>query len=226
MLTERLRKEVWEEADTYYSERDWAHGKQHVERVVRMSKKIGRAEGADLKIIELAAILHDIFAAKEPRAKKEGFRHDVEGAREARRILGRLGVDSDTIAAVAHCIEAHRKRSGAEPRTIEAKCLFDGDKLDALGGIGVIRAAFVGFENGQEFFRKVDDIEAYKKENVRPDGRIIDFVRHSSNLEYEISLRLIPGRLYTETGRRLAKERAAFMDEFFDRIGKEMSGVL
>lgn len=127
---------------------------------------------------------------------------------------------------VCHCIEAHRKRTGPEPRTIEAKCLFDADKLDCIRAIGVIRAAFVSFDHGQEFYREEKDIEDYKRRNIRPDGTIIDFSTHSSNLEYELSLKQVAGRMYTQTGRKLAVERAAFMNEFFERVGKEIKGVL
>ena len=70
------------------------------------------------------------------------------------------------------------------------------------------------------------DIEGYKRKNIRPDGTIIDFSKHSSNLEYELSLKQVASRVYTQTGRRLAVERAAFMDEFFERVGKEIKGVL
>ena len=62
--------------------------------------------------------------------------------------------------------------------------------------------------------------------NIGPDGTIIDYKLHSSNLEYVLSLTHVAGRMYTETGKRLAKERAAFMDEFYERIGKEMEGAL
>ncbi len=72
-----------------------------------------------------------------------GFRHEIEGAKEASKILKELGMTDKTIDAVCHCIESHRKRTGTEPKTIEAKCLFDADKLDCIGAIGIIRSAFV-----------------------------------------------------------------------------------
>lgn len=225
MLTDSLRTEIWKVADSYYAKHNWAHGRSHVERVLRMAIEIGKGEGADLEIIELAAILHDIFENREAHGGIDGFRHEIEGSKEARRILAELGIADRTVDAVCHCIESHRKRAGKiEPRTIEAKCLFDADKLDCIGGIGVIRSAFVSFEHGQEFFKHEDDIEAYKRRNIRSDGTIIDYSQHSSNLEYELSLKAVASRMYTAKGRRLAKERAAFMDEFYERLGKEMKG--
>ena len=226
MLTDLVRAKVWERASSFYPDRDWAHGRSHIERVTRAAIEIGTQEGADLDIIELAAILPDIFEHRETHSNIEGLKHEVHGAQEARRILTSLGIPSEVTERVCHCIEAHRKRTGPEPRTIEAKCLFDADKLDCIGAIGVIRAAFVSFDHGQEFYKEEKDIEGYKRKNIRPDGTIIDFSKHSSNLEYELSLKQVASRVYTQTGRRLAVERAAFMDEFFERVGKEIKGVL
>jgi uncharacterized protein len=227
MLAQPLRTRIWDIVDSYYSKNDPAHGKNHVQRVLRTALEIGRQEEADLEVIELAAILHDIFENKETHSVVEGFRHEIEGSREARKILTKLGISDETVDAVCHCIESHRKRSGRiEPQTIEAKCLFDADKLDCIGAIGVIRSAFVSFDHQQEFYKEVSDIDAYKRMNIRSDGTIIDYGQHSSNLEYELSLKTVASRMYTATGRRLARERAAFMEAFYDRLGREMKGSL
>ena len=227
MLAEPLRARIWEIADSYYPKHDWAHGRSHIERVSRMAREIGKKESANLEIIELAAILHDIFENREAHSNIAGFRHEIEGSEEARKILVKLGAANSTIDAVCHCIESHRKRSGRiEPQTIEAKCLFDADKLDCIGAIGIIRSAFVSFDHRQEFYREEKDLEAYKHRNLRPDGTIINYAQHSSNLEYELSLKKVAKRMYTETGKRLARERAAFMDEFYTRLGKELKGII
>src|SRR5712691_9666864 len=65
MLTDSMRERVWAVAGSYYPEHDWAHGRSHIERVVGIALKIGKQEGADLDVIELAAILHDVFENKE-----------------------------------------------------------------------------------------------------------------------------------------------------------------
>jgi uncharacterized protein len=227
MRAEHLKTKVWGIADSYYPKHDWAHGRTHIERVLRMAKEIGKQEGANLEIIELAAILHDIFENREAHSNIGGFRHEIEGSKEARKILTKLGLADKTIDAVCHCIESHRKRSGRiEPQTIEAKCLFDADKLDCIGAIGIIGSAFISFDHQQEFYREEKDLEAYKHRNLRQDGTIIDYAQHSSNLEYELSLKDVAKRMYTETGRRLGKERSAFMDEFYSRLGNELKGFL
>jgi len=226
MLAEHLETRVWEIVDSYYPKGDWAHGRSHIERVVRTAVEIGKREGADLEIIELSAILHDIFANEEKHTDVEGFRHEIEASKEARKILKRLGLADKTVDAVCHCIESHRKRTGRiQPQTIEAKCLFDADKLDCIGAIGIVRSAYISLEHGQEFYKQ-EDINAYKRRNVRLDGTIIDYTQHSSNLEYELSLKEVAKKMYTDTGRKLAKERSAFMDEFYSRLGKELKGIV
>jgi uncharacterized protein len=226
MLADSVRTRVWEVADPYYPIRDWAHGRSHIERVLRTALEIGKHENADLDIIELATILHDIFQNKETHSGLEGFRHEVEASKEARKVLKELGLPDKTVDGVCHCIESHRKRTGRiQPQTIEAKCVFDADKLDCIGAIGIMRSAFMSVDHGQEFYKE-EDIQEYKRTNIRSDGTIIDYSRHSSNLEYELSLKQVPKRMYTETGKKLAGERAAFMDEFYNRLGKELRGIM
>lgn len=221
-----VRRRIWKVASSYYPQQDWAHGRNHVERVLKTALKLGKLEQADPEIIELAAILHDIFENKETHGGTEGFRHEIEGSKEARRILSQFGFAGETVDGVCHCIESHRKRTGRiEPQTIEAKCLFDADKLDCIGAIGILRSAFISFDHHQEIYKEEKDIEAYRRKNIRPDRTIIDYSQHSSNLEYQLSLKSIANIMYTATGKRLARERAAFVAEFYDRLAKEMQGI-
>src|SRR5437879_12365101 len=119
MLAEHLETKVWEIVDSYYPKGDWAHGRSHIERVVRTAVEIGKPEGGDLWIIELSAILHDIIANDEKHTDVEGFRHEIEASKEARKILTRLGLADKTVDAVCHCIESHRKRTGRiQPQTM------------------------------------------------------------------------------------------------------------
>ncbi len=118
-----------------------SHDYGHVERVRRMAVYIAEKEGADLKVVEKAAELHDV-ARDMPN-------HAVESAKVAERILRDEGFDEEFIAKVVHCIEAHSFSSGVEPKTMEAKVLSDADKLDAMGAIGVARAFMFSGERGR-----------------------------------------------------------------------------
>src|SRR5437899_4409958 len=100
MLAEHLETKVWEIVDSHYLRRDWAHGRSHIDRVLRTAVEIGKREGADVERIELSAILHDIFANEEKRSSVEGFRHEIEASKEARNILKSLGLADRTVDAV------------------------------------------------------------------------------------------------------------------------------
>ncbi len=125
-----------EQARYWYTADDPVHGFDHILRVYRLAERLAGLEGADLEIVKAAVLLHD--ASLETHVRGE---HQVAGAEFARRVLEDEGWGEPRIQAVQHCIRAHRFRDDSEqPETIEAQVLFDADKLDAIGAIGVARA--------------------------------------------------------------------------------------
>ena len=117
------------------------HGDDHVERVKRLAEFIAQKEGADLKVVRVAAELHDIA--------RDADNHALEGAEMAEKILAERGCSREFIQKVRHCIAAHSFSSGVPPETLEAKVLSDADKLDAMGAIGVARAFMFAGETGR-----------------------------------------------------------------------------
>ena len=107
------------------------HGWDHTQRVRELVLKIGLEEKADLEILEIAALLHDIARKKE----KNGLCHAEEGA----RIAGEILKDHPKKEGIVHCIESHRFSRGKQPKTLEAKILQDADKLDSMGAVGIAR---------------------------------------------------------------------------------------
>jgi hypothetical protein len=77
----------------------------------------------------------------------------------------------------------------------------------------------MSLDQGQEFYKQ-EDIDAYRRRNTRPDGTIIDYAQHSSNLEYELSLKEAAKRMYTETGRRLAQGKISFHGRILQQTWK------
>jgi len=129
-----------EEAKKWYQNADAVHDFAHIERVYRMSERLARAEGADLEIVHAAALLHDADGTTPGSAAR--LEHHLRSAALAGEVLKKEGWPEDRIAAVQHCIRAHRYRDDREPpATIEAKCIFDADKLDVLGAIGAVRVS-------------------------------------------------------------------------------------
>lgn len=138
-ITKKLISQVELEAKKYFEEASGCHDWSHVERVKALALNIGKKEKADLKIIELATILHDI-KRKAEFDKKGAFCHAEKGAQEARKILKKLKFPESLQEKIVHCIETHRFRKSKFPNSIEAKILFDADKLDSVGVIGLSRA--------------------------------------------------------------------------------------
>jgi len=204
-----------EVARTFYADRDPVHDFDHVLRVLALARRIAQAEGADLAIVETAVLLHDIHRVTEDEAAPgTGPDHAQLAADQARTILAALDPAPSPAftEAVAHAIAAHRFRGSVEPQTLEARCVFDADKLDAIGAIGVARAYAYGARNGQKLWGEV------------PAGYDGTSPEHTPHHEFIYKLSRIPDRLMTETGRAIARERAAFMRAFFERLAAEVHG--
>jgi uncharacterized protein len=196
----------------YPADADSAHDFDHVLRVAAMADRIAHAEGADREVVQAAALLHDI-GLDEGRAG-----HETSAARRAAEILREHGYDEGFCSAVAHAIESHRFRSGPTPQTLEAKVLFDADKLDAIGAIGVARAFAFGAHRGQKLWGDVppDYID-------QPAGA--DPSQHTAVHEFHVKLSKIKDRMFTATGKQIAAERHAFMVNFYQQLDCEVKGM-
>ncbi|MFH0798941.1 MAG: HD domain-containing protein [Pseudomonadota bacterium] len=190
------------------------HSWDHTERVVKLALHIGKAEGADLKVIEIAALLHDIGRKKEDESLGK-ICHAAEGGRLAREILLRHKLPDKFIDDVVHCIERHRYRKESVPETLEGKVIFDADKIDAIGAVGIGRAFLFSGEHGAKLHNdsKVDPMktDAYGPEDT-------------AYREFLHKLQHVHRRLLTREGKRLAEGRHAFMADFFKRLNAEING--
>jgi uncharacterized protein len=142
--------------------------------------------------------------------------HHHSSASFAAQVLSAEGWDEARIAAVQHCIRAHRFRDREEPpQTLEAKVLFDADKLDAIGAVGVARAIGYAVQAGQPPY-------APASPQFIETGELAPGEPHSAYHEYLFKLRHIQGRMLTASGRLLAQERHRWMAEFFEQLAQEM----
>ena len=122
-------------------------------------------------------------------------------------------------------IETHRFRSDEEPSSVEAKILFDADKLDMIGAVGIARSFMIADKWGQRMYSNVN-LEDYVKSNLvggDPKGRIIDITLHTPNIEFENKFVHIPGRFYTDEAKRIAEKRLEFMARFYRELEKEFN---
>lgn len=182
---------------------DVAHDFDHVLRVWATAQFIGRTEQANLEILNAAVLLHDIARADQTRT---GVDHALEGARRAKKFLQDDGCPPEFVLAVCHAIETHRFRTGCAPQTLEAKILYDADKLDSIGAIGVARAFAFGGHFNQPLWRDTDDGE------------------HTALQEFRQKLAKVKDKLFTATAKKIAEQRHRVMVEFFEQLAAEIKG--
>jgi len=203
-----------EAARKHYRDADSAHDFDHVLRVVALAERIAACEAANLAIVRTAALLHDVGRS---RARAEGLDHAQLGATMARAILA--GQAQADINAVAEAIRTHRFRSGPQPATVEARVLFDADKLDALGAVGIARAFAHGGAHGQRLWAPVDEVDVDRWAASGDDP-----AEHTPVHEFVVKLSKLRGLLFTTAGRRFAEDRHAYMVSFFARLDAEVRG--
>ena len=210
-LTEKLRKL----ADPYHDGMGGCHGPDHTERVHKTALHIGRLMGAQLDVLSAAALLHDIGRRYETMEQGK-ICHAEKGAELARDILKKLNFVPKLIDEIAHCIEAHRYRGNKVPQTLEAKILYDADKLDSIGAVGIGRAFLFAGQTGARLHNESDvDILACK-----PYSR-----EDTAYREFKFKMSKIKDRMLTPEGTRLAAERHDFMEVFFERLERETKGA-
>lgn len=203
-----------------------AHNLDHVMRVCELCVEISKYENnVDLEILIPAALLHDIARVQESEDQTGMIDHAILGGDMAYEILNELGYDEKKSIAIRYCIQTHRFRTGCEPESIESKILFDADKLDAIGSVGVARCLMLSGQFGQRL-KSIDNIEKYLKENTTENGRLKDVSKHSPFIEYEIKFKKIPSKLYTKRAKKLGNSRIKYMDEFFKTLNLEIKGKL
>jgi len=202
-----------------------AHNLDHVFRVYNLCLLLAKYEkDVDLEILIPSALLHDIARVEESQDKTGEIDHAVLGSIIAEDILRNLEYEEDKIEKIKHCIIAHRFRTGNEPNSIEAKILFDSDKLDAIGASGIARTFMLSGQFGQRLTVN-ESLNDYLKSNTVENGRLKDVSEHTPFIEYEVKFKKIPDKLYTQKAKEIGKERLNFMEVYFDRLKLEIDGV-
>lgn len=180
------------EASKKHQKLHGAHGFEHTERVVRQCMSIGEIMSADLDILVPAAVLHDLGRGNDEHAEKS--------AEMASMILKVHSFTPIQVAKICDAIRVHSFSAGGNAISLEAKILSDVDKLDAVGAIGICRAAM------------------HSGEHLRPFG---DYVNHF----YEKLLKL-KDLMHTEEVRKLADKRSQFMIKYLEQLDAELKGEL
>lgn len=191
-----------------------SHDWDHTVRVHRLCEHIGHIEHADMEVLHVAAFLHDIGRARQD-ASQGAVCHAVYGARMAEPIVERLPLTSGQKRNVLHSIRSHRFRDADAPESLEARVLFDADKLDAIGAIGIARAYLFAGEIGARLHSPDISVEESRSYSTDDTGY----------REFQVKLCKIHERMLTSEGKRLAAARHRFMEDFFGQFLLEYQGA-
>lgn len=206
-------EEIKKEAEKLSSNNRGCHKFDHTLRVYKLCMRIGREASADLEVLAISAFLHDIGRGEQDNSGGI-LCHAKIGAKGARNILGKYKITEEKIKNIIHCIETHRFRGNNKPKTLEAKILYDSDKLDSIGAVGIGRAFLFAGEIGANLHNK--DVDIHKTKPYTKDD--------TAYREFLVKLKKVKDKMLTKEGKRVAKERHKFMEEFFIRINKEVVG--
>ena len=191
---------------------DPAHGWEHIERVYSLALSIARQEQADLFIVGMAALLHDLGRLSH----ESGLHHADLSVISAQALLADYSIDAGTREAIFHAILAHSFSRGVEPRTLEARVVRDADRLDGLGAIGILRWAITGT------VRRTPETLSYHPDDPFAEQHAPDDRRYMLDHFYSKLLKLADG-MTTPTGRKLAEARTAFMRLYLDELRSELT---
>lgn len=202
---------------------DSAHDKEHIYRVLYNAMRIAKTEeNVDMEILITACLLHDV-------GRKEQFAdpklcHAIVGGDKAYTFLVEHGFDMAFAETVRKCIQTHRFRQSNQPESLEAKILFDADKLDVSGALGIARTLLYQGNMSEPLYVVLQDGSVSDGEN----DEMPSFFQ-----EYKFKLEKMYSKFFTAEGKRLACERqnaaAAFYNELYREVqesyvGKDLIG--
>lgn len=190
---------------------DSAHDFDHINRVVLVAKVLATTERARLDVVVPAAWLHDLVTL--PKNHPERHLASRKSAIAARELLEQAGYAPDLLDDIAHSIEAHSFSAGIEPRSLEACIVQDADRLDALGAIGIARCFATGGAMNRALY---DTADPFAERRDLDDG--LYTVDH-----FGAKLFKIVETLRTDSARRIARQRAEFMQTFLEQLRSEIN---
>lgn len=170
------------------------HGFPHVLRVLRLCLELYKEEGGNLFILLLSTLLHDVGRDYT----QKGGNHAEKSTEMAKEFLysNKIHLHEETQNHIIKAILAHSFSANGEAKSIEAKILSDADKIDALGAVGIYRAACFQYEHGT--------------------GLMVMY-RH-----FHDKLLRLPSKMYTKTGRKISNDRIGLMQLYVKELEEEL----
>ncbi len=210
-----MTKETYQRIESYMRScmTDSAHDPEHIYRVLYNALQIAETEeNVDYDVLITACLLHDI--GRREQFENPALCHAEVGATMAYEYLLKQGFSADFAEKVRHCVVTHRFRKSNRPGTVEAKILFDADKLDVTGAMGIARTLMYKADMSEPIYRLLPD-------GVPSDGT--QDTEPSFFREYKVKLEKLYDRFYTETGAKIAQQRRMIAAAFYESLYQEVS---
>jgi len=191
---------------------DSAHDKDHIYRVLYVALDIASYENPiDYDVLICACLLHDI--GRREQFENPQLCHAAVGSEKAYAFLVSKDFEHEYAEKVKACIKTHRFRSDSPPQSIEAKILFDADKIDVTGTLGIARTIFYKGQISEPLY------------SLLPDGQVSDGSKDplpSFFQEYKYKLENLYTHFYTNRGAEIAAERQASAKAFYENMLREV----
>lgn len=211
-----MNKETYKKIEKYMLEMmgDSAHDSLHIYRVLHQSLNISKSYNeVNRDVLITSCLLHDI--GRDAQFQNPQLCHAIEGGKMAYAFLRELGWNENLCIHIQNCIITHRFRTDNPPKTIEAKILFDSDKLDVTGALGIARSLIYKGQVGEPLYT-VD-----QNNNIQ-EGKDSD-APESFFKEYHFKLIKLYDRFYTKEANAIAQRRKKLTTYFFDELMEEVT---
>lgn len=193
---------------------DSAHDYLHIYRVLYQALDIAtNYKDVNNDVLIASCLLHDI--GRQVEFENPNLCHAEEGGKMAYKFMKTLGWEENLCVHIRDCIRTHRFRTDNIPQTIEAKILFDSDKLDVAGALGIARSLIYKGQVGEPIYT-VD------KNNKVQNGWEIN-APESFFKEYHIKLIKLFDCFYTKEANAIAKKRKLIVIQFYEELMREVS---
>lgn len=192
---------------------DSAHDREHIYRVLYNALAIAKTEeNVDYDILIAACLLHDVGRAEQFADPK--VCHAQVGSEKAYLFLLENDFPAEFADRVCHCILTHRFRVARPPESIEAKILFDADKIDVTGALGIARTLLYKGAMTEPLYLLDENGDVSNGEH----DAVSSFFR-----EYHVKLKKLYDRFYTDEGRKMAEERRKIAEDFYNALYGEVA---
>ena len=192
------------------------HDYHHILRVTKLALRIAQTEsGADPELVGLIAALHDVDDRKlSPETCKNQD--------NARCFLENAGLETGKIAMILKGIRqiSFKGTDSVAPDSLEARCVQDADRLDAIGAIGIGRAFAFGGARGRSMY------DPEQPPIMGMDGETYAKTQGPTINHFYEKLLLLKDMMNTETGKAMAAHRHGYMEQFLEEFFREWEGII